>query len=492
MERVEFRNHVLIIFKKIIGLFIAVAIFLARLIDKVNIFEEGGAVFIILAVVSFLLILVTTNAYIKWKNTIYTISNGYLNYKYRGLFRKKNKEVRLSQISNINLERSLLDKVFSIGKVKIDISSSHTAKETDFEILLSMNEAERIKEILSLKTSNEVVEEVLADETNIASEEHKDFTACVENIKRINFKNIFDRSIISGLSKKGSYSGQSHTRNFTPWEGIRHSVFDISIFSILFFGFALFMMFSEMKDKGRIVALFIILRSVYDLAKSLNEKINFSCKREGDHLEIQYGMMNTDRFTIPVNKITGIGSKQSLFSRMFGYTALRITAVGVGNDKSENQMMSLYMKNTELDDYLSKILPEYQLENSYMKQSVKVLFISLIPSLTVCISLGYMLSGFFEDWRMYIYIISTCLALLNPFLGYLNEGLHVTEESIVIQKGVFRIIRETIDYSEIDQISLIQGPLYRLVGLRKLKIMYKGNSGAKTLVSGYYSGEVFS
>jgi uncharacterized membrane protein YdbT with pleckstrin-like domain len=103
-----------------------------------------------------------------------------------------------------------------------------------------------------------------------------------------------------------------------------------------------------------------------------------------------------------------------------------------------------------------------------------------------------MLSGFFEDWRMYIYIISTCLALLNPFLGYLNEGLHVTEESIVIQKGVFRIIRETIDYSEIDQISLIQGPLYRLVGLRKLKIMYKGNSGAKTLVSGYYSGEVFS
>lgn len=461
-KMVTYRYHPLYIVKPIFRSLVVFVIFFSQELLSIlegdlslkELLSEGlmGGLLLGFGIYGLILLPALINAAITYFKSQVDLSKETINYRKVTFFSKTSKETALNQITNLNFNRSILDRIFSTVDLHLDIDSSQTANESDYSILLSLEDAEEFKQIFDQYSQEQEGEELTKDE-----------------------------------KERYPFSFQYEYSNLESWRHIflsSSSLIPLFIFSLIILFFTDFLPNFSMFS---VIILFISF--AVNIIKNISKYYDYKVKANSQSINWQSGLFKNKEFTISKNNIRAIELHQTLIARIFNYYSLDIEVVGVGNDGEELMTVILYKKREELITIMEEILPEHQLKLSYQREKLLVgfykgLVFSLItfPILFIPIVQNY----------FWLYFIMLLLIIMCNILISKGRGINLDKEAVEIRSAFMGLCVTRIAIKNIDHIKIIKRPLFSKLGLNKIKFYYKSNTGASQTISGYFPKKIFS
>ena len=312
----RFRNHISIILEQtgavIAAVFVLIVTQLFQSIDELTesdlsfITSKG---FLILIGVITLLAVSLTGQVLVWARTYISIEENAIVIE-KGRVNKKKNTIGIRNISNINLEQNLIEMLFGTCKVKLDTNSRSTADSTDVKIVLKKSDALWFQQEVSRKM-----------------EEACGLTA--------GNSGTTGTSVYAGDAVHSVYPAMREPADCDVHAGIadilQHGFYSISILSVIIFLLVItgtVISVAEVLGRadmtaslagaaaGILVAVFIILSTLWDTVKDFVRYYDFRAKRLGDKIYIKYGFFKKVEYTIPVDKIQALKIRQSFLARI--------------------------------------------------------------------------------------------------------------------------------------------------------------------------------
>lgn len=396
----------------------------------------------------FILLLICLFYANRWYKTTITVVDGMLISEQKTLLRKKN-SIALSNISNINLEQNLFERLIGTYKVKLDTNSLSTAEQTDVKIVLNRKRAEQLKQLIMQRVEKteemELERESLADQQQVAA-------------------------------------SQELVISYTPAQIFQNALFNTSIALILativvlvVTIFAVLETMGSIKSLGSallgiVVQAGVLLSLVKGLLDGWFKDYHFQAKRSKDQIYVQSGLLKKVEYTIPLHKIQAVSFSSTCLSRMFGRYYVEVINVGGEGEDATGRKILLMGKESELKDKLALLLPEYPYPEAkeMKKQPVCMLFWHLIWA----VILGGMISagaiwGFevashsvLSDrtlWWILLMIGICMIGIVIACFSYLTVGLYIDEDYLILERGCFAKTRVTLPYKNMQYIKVTQG-----------------------------------
>ena len=406
-------------------------------------FIYGLAVLIGIIFVFFLICLFYVN---RWYKTTITVVDGMLISEQKTMLRRKN-SIALSNISNINLEQNLFERLIGTYKLKLDTNSLSTAEQTDVKIVLNKQRAEQLKQLIMqrVEKAEELERESSSEEQQVVMEKEFDITYTPAQI----FKNaLFNTSIALILATIAAFL-------FTIFAVME------TMGSIKSIGSALF---------GIVVQAGVLLSLVKGLLDGWLKDYHFQAKRNKDQIYVQSGLLKKVEYTIPLHKIQAVSFSSTCLSRMFGRYYVEVINVGGEGEDATGRKILLMGKEKELKDKLAILLPEYPYPEA--KEMKKQPVCMLLWHLIWAVILGGMISagaiwGFeaathsaLSDrmlWGILLMIGIGMIGIVIACLSYLTVGLYIDEDYLILERGCFGKNRVTLPYKNMQYIKVTQG-----------------------------------
>lgn len=454
-----YRYHPLYIVKPVFRSLLVFVIFFGQ--ELVNIFEgnfsfkelksEGWLTVLFIALGIFILFLLPLiiNAGITYFKSEVVLSEKTLNYRKITFFSKTSKETPLNQITNLNFNRGILDRIFSTVDLHLDIDSTQTASESDYSILLSLEDAEEFKKMF-----------------NQYRESHQE---------RENF------DLEKNLKKHKLYNFQYEYSSHEIW---RHIFLSSSFFIIvLAITLEIFIFTDYLANFSLFAIVLLIIPFAVDIIKNISQYYAYKVKANKQSITWQSGFFENKEFSISKSNICAIQVKQSLLARIFQYYSLDIEVVGVGNDGQELMTLVLYKKKEELLKIFNEILTEKELIGSFRRESkivglYKGIFLGLI-------SLALLILPIVRTY-FWIYLLLVFIIILSQIVYSQGRGIRYEEENIEILSAFFSLNITKISAKNIEHVKVIKRPFLSRLGLSKIEFYYKANTGASLVASGYF------
>jgi len=408
------------------------------------------AILIALAIIVAISSVILIFCFFRWYKTTVYIKDGMLYIQRKTLF-SKNRMYNISEISNINLEENIFEKIVGTCKIKIDTNSSATAEKTDVKIVFK-------KEVALL------------------------------------FKNyIMGKDDVEDRSEDEFYD-----LRYSSDEVCKHAVFNMNLAPIFFLFFVVLglLIFKNAVDSSislksilldsvgsGLAFILMIVSTIYMFAKEILKFHGFSALRMDDKIHIKYGLLTTSKKIIPIEKINSVVIKQKILSRLFRRYQVEIVNVGMGDEKNESSLILLSDTKENIQEKLQLILPEYKdiLIPNLEKQN-KLYFVHKIPLVLVAaiLFIGAIVfrNSFPEKVLGYSYLISTGLILvliiLGCILGYFAAGIYISKDCIIVSSGIFTKVYRMINYDKIQKISLNEGIISKFTKQSKVMVFING------------------
>ena len=440
-NNMRFRNHSSIILEnsiKTIGTI--VAIFFLNFISEIG--GNGIQLLDVLWLIGFLVIatgiIIGIHAII-WSRTYIIIEENTLVVE-RNTINKKRNTISLHTISNVNLEQNILEMILGTCKVKLDTNSLSTADQTDVNIVLKKDEAERFRRIILAKDE---------DFSQTQTEGYSDTDA--------------EDNVIGG----------------DLGDIILHGLFSIRISALIFLVVILvaeiYLLQSLGMDNieeslsellgGLITGAWFTVGIGWSILKEFFKYLNFRTERKGDKIFLNYGLFKKIAYSVPVNKINGIRLTQTPIARMGKRYMVEIINVGMDDNENEaNTFFLPYSKVEKLKKQLHTLIPEFDgaLEIKEERQS-KAIWLLSIPWVLLYIILcvvAYMLIGRYVQDEDLANIFGVAVlgllvvGMLIKLVGFFTKGIKVDEKYLKIVNGYFA---KRILFVKYDKIQYITG-----------------------------------
>ncbi len=466
MKKEKFRCHPSIIIEKIFVFYLFIIFLTIYNFDDVRMLIEGGMtleriVIRTIATTIFLFILIYN--IVIWTRTFIYIENDTIVVKKNAIFYRKN-TYEIKNISNINLEQNMLERIMGTYKIKIDIDSLSTSEVTDIEIILSKKQAHQFKNrVLQLMDTEK--HELEKDESN-----------CIK---------------------------------YSFWDILKHCFFNISIvglvWNLILVSITEFVSLKIDANQSEFAIAIIKITAWISVIKlfigDLFKYYNFTIDRIEDNLHISYGLFKLRKFNVPINRINAINIKQTFISRLCKRYESSIVTIGVGNEKSEGSKILLYSSKERFLKNMKTLIPEINVEeNLSLKKEHKLsliirFFYSIISIIIVNIAIIYIacifkilitVDMFIEINKSYLIIV-----FLYNCLTYIARGLYVGEQSIAVSRGFFIKHISIISYDKIQYIKLRQKPISSVLKLFKGEINILAELDNGKIEIGYYYKDVY-
>lgn len=445
--------------------------------DEISINEiliSVGVLFAVIIVVIFIL-------YLRWRNTYITLTNETLVIE-RLLINKKITTIGLKNISNVDFEQNILEKILGTAKLKIDTNSLSTANQNDVKIILKLDKIKELKKNILLNIDNIV---------------HKENDS-IENREAINNKNYVIENEFNDDDNKFDVK-----YNFE--KTFQHTLLSIPIFSfLLIIGMIIFFIITiqnpEMSQEffadffGSMIAITImVIPIIYSSVRNIFRLYDFKVKRVNDKLYISYGLFTTKKYTIPVDKINAVIIKQPTLARIFKKYTVEIVNVGMVEEQSDMPVLLLMSNKEELENELKILLPELNVkvkEENQPKEaiipiSIQFIIWSLILVIPTIIFLKeYLLAKVLVLLSIAIFIV------ISIILAYKTRKLGFSEDSVYITKGIFFKKTVIIKISKIQLLELKSSVLTKKLKIHKLKVNILAAAVNIEHQSGYFKNEI--
>ena len=452
MEQNKFRCHASVIIENLGGAFWFVVLMLFSSLDdagelfvllkdgEITLFQALAGTGIVLVIVAIILIY----NWLVWAKTWISIDNEAIVIEHNLLNRKVN-TIGMKNISNINMEQNIFERIVGTYKIKLDTNSVTTANETDVKIILSKEKAEWFKQQVMQRMNEEYEEVAVIEEEYDVEYKAKDIIMhCVYTASPIAV--LFCIAFIVGCA----IALNSVNTGAALVDGLINVL-------------------------GSVLAILVIIGSVFQsLVRDFFVYYGFKARRHDNKIYLTHGFFKKRQYTIAVDKINAVKLEAPLVSRILGRQFVKVICVGVGDEENENSMLLLSEKKAEMERKLSILLPEFVIQQPEVipreKNSIWSEVLGYIILFVICgaiaIVCGVLDVFKFEVQWLRVVIIAICilipvLSIISTYLNFKTCGIGLEKNNLLIIKGSYSKSSIWIPYSKIQELQYAQGPIDR-------------------------------
>lgn len=513
----KFRNHPSLMLEQL-GVFgVIIITFLISSLDDLDEIlgdiknsDSTTLLIIILVILAVILFRLAVNT-IVWYKTWITVDETSITITKNTIFRSVN-TIGLRNISNINIERNLLERILGTSTVKIDTESRSTADTTDVAILLRKDKAEALRErLLAGATAAKHTQTIAANEqldgtagaaTSVPNSEQTSDPTSVPNDGQIS-----DPTSVPNNGQVTSANAAPNSRQvlsevaYNTKQVLTHCVYSASIISLLvclaaliaIIAFFLKMVVFGDHSIGSLIQMIptalggivVIGSFVYAALRSLIGDFfryySFRIKRMPDHLHMEFGLFKRTSYEIPIKRISSIIVQRPVFSRISKRCFVDIINIGMGDEKEENTRLLLSIPEKHLPELLHRLLPEFdayftESDTASIRPPKAIWWKKIIGSakLLVFLAIGWtlMITVFGVTGLPAVlgcigsFVLAMLIYLIGCYGTYKANKLQLRENYIAITSGMFASSTQFIDYHKIQYMELQQTPVERLLHLQ--------------------------
>lgn len=472
MEKMRFRCHFSIIFESLWQFWIVIFFILVNEIEFIievikdvgkegiySILETGG-IWGILAVLGLTLVVLFVQ-FLIWRKTWITVEDNLVIVERNTLKRVKN-TIAIENISAVNMERNLFQRIVGTYRIKIDTNSLTTANETDISIVFSEKMAIDFRKLI-LERMNMLKGNT---ETPALSEERQPdqlFEAKMEGKE-------FFHTDITGMIKHAFYS--------MPLFSLLISIAGIG-FAVWFIASFGFMTFIEEALGGFIAIVFVVIAAIFNVIKRFVKYYDFTVYRDGKDLHVRCGLIKLRSYTIPVDKISALQIEQPFFSRIFRKYSVKVVTVGIGDEDGESSNITMSLSKNQLKRQLCELVPEFgwaefdQLEKEE-KNGAKVRLVKSIKwHIITIVSILIMMLYYNLSWKVGVLIPLFCDLFINLLyvLSHKAAGYAILDEGLILASGYFNKVYMMFTYKKAQYITMTYHPMAKRYGIGDGNIM---------------------
>lgn len=455
MEQNKFRCHASVIIENLGGAFWFIVLMLFSSLDnaselftllmegEITLFQALAGTGVVLVIVAVILVY----NWVVWAKTWISIDNEAIVIE-KNLLNRKVNTIGMKNISNINMEQNIFERIVGTYKVKLDTNSATTADQTDVKIILSKDKAEWFKQQV-MQRMNEDVEELVVD----AEEYDVEYKA-----KDIVMHCVYTASPVAVLFCIAFIVGCAIALNSVNTGA---AIVD-GLINVL----------------GSVFAILIIVWSVFQsLVRDFFVYYGFKARRHENKIYLTHGFFKKRQYTIAVDKINAVKLESPLVSRVLGRQFVKVICVGVGDEENENSMLLLSEKTSDMKKKLSVLLPEFVMEQPEMIPREKSSMWGALAAYIFCVVIWVALAVAFgvinvlaleEMWIRIVIVIVAILVLslvgLSNVLNFKTCGIGFEKNNLFIVMGSFSKTATWIPYAKIQKIEYDQGPIARHFG----------------------------
>lgn len=370
-------------------------------------FQESIFYFVIFA--SFFIFFFIVSSILSWLRFTYRVENNELRIE-QGVFIRKKRYISINRIHKIDLTANVIHRIFKLVNVQIDTASSGEGAEVN---LSAVTTSEGIKLRQALKKSP------------LKSAEEAEREGRIDYPKeKISWKRLFIAGTTSGsvgIILAAVFAGFSQIQQLIPenvYESTFNWLFGLGIVLIVFLS---------------IIALFILW--LFGIAGTMIKYGNFTIEKREKELFIKRGLLETKELTIPFERIQAIGVEQTIIRQPIKFVQVFAVVAGGSFDNMEPfPVLFPIMRESEVDSFLKKFVPDYQFTNEKLiplpKRARKFyLFNNSIIFILLFIPILYFFPSF--SWIPFIFIV---LSLWYGWLQHKDGGYYIDEKQFVLRK----------------------------------------------------------
>lgn len=478
-KEIRFRNHISIVAERIGGVILtAFAAVIGSIIQdyddiiqdfslntenvKLYLMISAGILFLISAVVLW-------NLWV-WSKTYISIYGNTMVIEKKTLNQKKN-SIHIGNISNVNMEQNLFERLIGTSKLKIDTNTFSTANSTDVKIILRTPQAQEFEQYLMKLMKDIKGEEVQKEEPVLKFDVEASTEDMIKNgLFGMNLLSVF--IFLSGLII------------------IAAQITKIAESGIGAGGFV------KMIIQGMIL-ISIFLSALWDILKNFIKYYGFKAVRKNNTLYIQYGLLKKVNYQIPTDQIQAFKLKQTLISRICKKYMAEIINVGIGDEKGEQSFLFPYCDQRKAQVYLETLLPEFKdvLKVKVHPQPRSVWKIWTVSFLGYIVVLAISLFVGLQFWKTYFIYMITGAGLLTfgilcfMICSYRTRGMKITQDTFVLSNGIIKREYCFVKFCKIQYAMIQQNLLACKFGITKGKVFLLASSAENIQRIPYYEAQ---
>lgn len=385
----------------------------------------------------------------NWYFYSYRYEDGYLHLK-TGVIIKKERSIKQERVQTVNIQRGLIQRL--LGLASLQVQTAGAGGETEFSLTaIALDEAERIKDSLESK------DEFPGDSEVQAKKNEADHPADLQEFT-ISIPELFIAGATSGrflvlFSVLAAVSSQLTV--FLPdnfWETLVEQITSTALVTAVLTVLVL-MFFSWLVS----VVAFVI------------QYMNFTIRREGNSLQLTWGLIEQKQLNLKLHRLQSLVVQESLLRQPLGRSALVIDVAG-GGSKEQSYVTMLFplIKNSELNHFLSVILPEYRLPDKLTSLPRRALrryiFRAMAPIALLAIALQWQPYGY--GWLAFF------LLPLSFFWGlsrYRSGGIAIEDHQLTFKFRFINLYRVVMKRKNIQALQVSLNPFQRWQDLKTVR-----------------------
>lgn len=411
-------------------------------------------------------------AIISWKNSFYYVENDVLFYQ-KGVLSKSKQGISISKITTINENQELIERIFKLSTFKVDAGSA--TKGNEIKLTITKKEAEILREQLG--------------KINIIQEDPIGFHEVISNqtaSRKTEYHISVRELILYAINSNSFFAGLIFV--FTIWQFVE----DIPFVKNWIEGPAGSFMnqYFESTVKGlsvpSIVTLVLFSIFVYTFFSFLISIIwavikyfDFTVSRQGDKIEISYGLLEKKRYHLLADKVTALYAKYGFIGQFCNMGELKIESIGYGDEKGEAAILYPILKDERRAEILSELLPEYSFEESGCRPPKRAARSFMIQYTFIPFFIAIILS-FTVPYGAASWIFVVLLGVLG-FVNFKKTRISRRADQFVITGGILGKQIAVIKSRHIQTIITKQSFLQKRKDLIHLEYEYQSNNLGKKL-----------
>ncbi|MCL2508232.1 MAG: PH domain-containing protein [Oscillospiraceae bacterium] len=488
------RNHFSVIFERLAAVLTVFAVFAVNQLksygweiftvsfyrDLFHPASDGGertALLLFLAFFAFIVFCLILSCY-YWRRTTFYMEGTDFIFSRDTMFKTESR-LPVQNISMVNVERTIVERLIGTARVKIDLHSSRTASRTDFKLVLKLAEAHALKDALMTLKAN-----------------HAE-TARSSSREEFGEKFGEEAAADSGASVTQSATDKperSPTVSFSAAQALLHKLLTFPVFQTFISMLMLFILpmleADENTDMSRLW--FVMFISLAGVAGSIiMGAVNLSgyhVTQSGSMIYIDCGALNKRNYMFEREKITALLIRQPLQARLLRLASVDIAVVGLGNEKNETTHLSLMTDKKNISRIMELCAPDFICGGETLKGRWPTLFTSLLRAILV----GLLMLVTAALYESYLIITASVfvLLLIGGILEYRGKTLAADGRLVRYTKGIFGRYEYTVKIGDIQDVRIYTNFLLKRAGLARMKFTIMSAAQFKTHKTGWFKMDV--
>ncbi|MBX2821349.1 MAG: PH domain-containing protein [Rhodothermaceae bacterium] len=397
-----------------------------------------------------------------------------------GIINRQHRSIPIERIQNIEIEQSVLPRLFGTAKVKIETAGS--AKTEGVLEFVSVDRAHQIREIVrsyqedQKEPQAESGGEVALDGLPTQIEASRSPSRAHEEEEPL-FAMSLGRVLLTGMLRFSLFYiaiAFSLIQQFNPdpndielWltKGWLAPLAELAQASPWLFTIA-----------GIIVA--VSLSWVTGILVSLNRNYNFKIWLRDQKLHKHQGLLTLSQGTIPLKRIQALIFRANVLMRKLDWVAMEVQTMGLESSQRGHQIAMPLGKRAEAADVAQRLLPPFAIPDTFVSVSKLTIRRAMIRLTMLAAGVLLPLSYFWRPaiWGLFVILFIPWYAILR----YRNHGYALDDEMLYVRRGVFRHYIWAIPVSKFQVLYTTASVFQRRLGLSSVYVDTAGAGGFAT------------